>query len=85
MLRLKDTSVAYHYYTSIELSITPSNMHYTRVLNTFYQKREALISLLKEDNPNVPVLSKNVTSIKWLDLFRDYVTRIFGVQKAPLS
>ena len=84
MRRLKVASLAYHYYSSIERSITPSNMHYKRVLRAFYQEWEALISLLKEDNPDVPVLSKHVTPMKWLGLFRDCVSRTFGVRKAPL-
>ena len=79
MLRLKVVSVAYQYYTSIESSITPSNMHYTRVLRAFYQEWKELISLSKNDNPNVPVLSKNITPIKWLEPFTDCVSRTFGV------
>ena len=85
MLHLKVASVTYYYYTSIERSITSSNMHYTRVLRSFYQEWGALISLLKQYNPDVPVLSKNDTPIKWLESFRDCVSRIFGVRKAPLS
>ena len=85
MLRLKVASIAYHYYESIERAITPANMNYTRVLRGFYQEWEALCSLAKEDKPDVPVLSKNVTPIKWLESFKDTLSRTFGVRKAPLS
>ena len=66
MLLLKVALVAYHHYTPVERSITPSNRHYTKVLCTFNQEREELISLLKGYNPDVPVLLTNVTPIKWL-------------------
>ena len=40
---------------------------------------------MKEDKQDVPVLSKNVTPIKWLESFKDTLSRTFGVRKAPLS
>ena len=46
---------------------------------------EAIVELAKEDKPDVPILHKNSTPLKWIESFRDCLFRTYGVRKAPLS
>ena len=85
LTRLKVAAIAYAYYADIGRTLTPANMNYTNVLRNFYIEYEALIKLTKEDSPDVPILSKNLTPIKWIESFKDYLGRSFGVRNAPLS
>ena len=83
-LRLKIASRAYHYYVSIDRDPTPGNMHYTSVLQDFHVEYEAMESLRDEDKPDVPILHKNLTPLKWIESFKDCLYRTFGVRKCPL-
>ena len=65
--RLKVASIAYHYYTSIGRTPTPANMNYTSVLRDFHIEWEAVLKLNKEDKASVPVLSKQVPPLKWIE------------------
>ena len=84
-LRLKVASVAFHYYTDIGREPTSANMNYTHVLKNFYVEWEAIQTLIEEDKPSVPVLSKNVPPLKWLESFRDCMLRTYGVRGCPVS
>ena len=83
-LRLKIASLAYHYYISIERTPTPANMNYTNVLRGFYVEYEALLTLEKETKGDVPILHKNSSPLKWIESFKDYLYRTYGVRSAPL-
>ena len=83
-LRLKVASAAYHYYTSISRIPTPVNMNYTNVLRDFYIEWEAIIALADEDKPKVPMLTKHITPLKWIESFRDCLYRTYGIRGAPL-
>ena len=85
IMRLKVASVAYAYYTSIGRTATPANMNYTNVLKNFYTEWEAIKKLAEEDAPAVPVLTKTNTPIKWIESFKDTMSRTFGVRNAALS
>ena len=85
MLRLLVATVAFEYYFSIQRPATVSNMHYKNVLKDFYVEWEAVLKLAKEEKPDVPKLSKHVTPIRWVESFKDCVSRSFGVRGAPLS
>jgi hypothetical protein len=83
-LRLKIASIAFHYYTSILRDITPVNMNYTQVLKDFYVEYESVIALSDESKPDVPVLHKNNTPLKWIESFKDCLFRTYGLRKTPL-
>ena len=84
-MRLKIASIAYHYYLDIGRTPTPANMNYTQVLRGFYTEWEAINRLQDEDSPAVPTLSKNVTPLRWLESFKDCLSRTFGVRSCPIS
>ena len=83
--RLKIVSVAFHYYRSIGRAFTFSNLHYQYVLKDFYVEWEAIVKLSKEDKPEIPKLSKNMTPLRWIESFKDCLYRAFGVRNSPLS
>jgi hypothetical protein len=83
-LRLKIASVAFHYYTAIGRTATAVNMNYTNVLKDFYVEYESVIALSEESKPNVPVLHKNNTPLKWIESFKDCLFRTYGLRKTPL-
>jgi len=60
-------------------------MNHTNILRGFYVKWEAIEKLSKEEKPYVPVLSKNVTPMKWMASFQDCLSRIFGVRMCPIT
>jgi hypothetical protein len=77
-------SIAFHYYTSIGRTPVPSNMNYTTVLRDFYIEWEAVLTLNKEDKASVPVLSKQVPPLKWIESFKNHLYNTFGIRKCPL-
>ena len=77
--RLKIASRAYHYFRSIERSITSGGMHFENVLKDFNIEYEAIIKLAKEDKPEVPKITKNTTSLRWIESFNDCLFRMFGI------
>ena len=83
-LRLKVASVAFHYYQSIGRTITSVNMNYTNVLKDFYVEYESIESLSDATKPDVPLLHKNNTPLRWIESFKDCLFRTFGVRKTPL-
>ena len=62
---LKVASNAYHYYVSIGRTPSPGNMNYTQVLKSFWIEYEALTTLADEAKPDVPILTKNQTPLRW--------------------
>ena len=84
-LRLKVASFAYLYYMLISCTPTFHNMNYTHVLKGFYIEFEELVALGDEDKSDVPALHKNLTSLKWMELFKDYLYCTFGLRKCPLQ
>jgi hypothetical protein len=83
-LRLKIASIAFHYYASIGREHTPANMNYTQVLKDFYTEYESVLSMSKVDKPEVPILHKNNTPLKWIESFKNCLFRTYGIRKTPL-
>ena len=84
-LRLRVASIAYHYYLSISREPTAANMNYALVLMSFYEEWEALLESIKNDPPEVPLLLKTTTPLKWMESFKECCYGTFGIRKTPLS
>ena len=82
--RLKVATKAYHYYVSIGRSHTMQNMHYVQV-KSFYIEYEALEKLAKKDKPDVPLITKNTTPLRWIESFHNCCYNTFGVRDAPIA
>ena len=83
-LRLNVASKAYHYYVSVGRTPSPSNMNYSNVLKSFHIENEALSTLSDESKPDVPLLHKNQTPLKWIESFKDCLFRTYGIRGCPL-
>jgi len=83
-LRLQFASDAYHYYVSIGRERTSPNMNYMNILRGFYVEYEALTKLSAEKKPDVPVLSKHQTPLKWIESFKDCLFGTYGIRTCPL-
>ena len=82
--KLKVASLAYHYYQQVQRTPTPANMNYNTTLRGFNAEWEALAKLSQEDRPDVPVLSKSQTVIRWMESFRDCLSRACGARNCPI-
>ena len=85
VLRLKVALIAYHYYADTARTQTPQNMNYANVLRDFYTKWEVIIQQSKEDKPTVPVLSRNMTPVRWIESFKDCLFQTYEVRKFPFA
>jgi hypothetical protein len=77
---------AVKYYTSVGRTPEAANMHYDNILSGFKTDYEAYCLLKKQDEPTAPVVNdkdKEKKIIKWMPLFEDALSRIFG-PKGPL-
>ena len=83
-LRLKVASIAYHYYVFSVLDVTAANRNYTNVLKLFNVEYEYLITLSKDTKPDVSLLYKNQTPIKWIESFKCCLLRTYGLFHCPL-
>ena len=59
-------------------------MNFTNILRGFYVEYEALSKLSAEKKPDVPVLSKHQTPLKWIESFKDCLSRKYGIRTCPL-
>ena len=82
-LRLNVASKAYHYYVSVGRTPSPSNMNYSNVLKSFHIEDDALSTLSDKSKPDVPLLHKNQTPLKWIASFKDCLFRTYGIRGCP--
>ena len=86
MMRLVGASNIVHYYEAVGREITPSNMKWTTTIKSFVQHWKVLEERKKEnDNPEDPKITKNLAVTKWSDEFQDFLARVIGGRKIPLS
>ena len=83
--RLKVAANAVRYYDSVGRSISAANMHYSNVLKTFELEHNSLVKRKKEDEPEVPKITRKTSVPEWSKSFDDFLHRIIGVRDAPLA
>lgn len=83
--RLKIAAKAIRYYQSVQRATDSSNMHYVRVLSKFELQWEAIIAKGKEDEPDVPKVTKNLAITRWSESFNDFMNQVYGSRDTPLS
>lgn len=83
--RLKVAAAAVRYYETIGRELTPTNMHYENVLQDFGEQWKALEIKAKEDDPNVPHITKALPIVKWTESFEDFLHQVIGVRRIPLA
>ena len=60
-------------------------MQYTTIGKDFETQWSALIARKGRDVPSTPFITKSFDIIKWLEFFKDHLTRVIGERNIPLS
>ena len=76
--RIVMASDATRYYAQIGRDITPSNMEWSTLAN-FDVHWQALKDLKKQDDPDVPKLTKSGSIIKCIESFKLHLNAILGL------
>ena len=77
---------AANYYEAVNRIMTPQNMHYTNVLQSFKIEWETYQDLRDQSEPEVPLINDKDNDrkvIKWVPIFLDCLTRTYGI-RGPL-
>ena len=86
MMQLVGASKIVHYYEAVGREITPSNMKWTTTIKSFVQHWKVLEERKKENNtPEIPKITKSLAVTKWSEAFQDFLARVMGGRKIPLS
>jgi hypothetical protein len=72
------------YYETVGRPLTAANMQWDPVLKNFWVPWDALVEMKKDDNPDVPKISKELPIIRWTEAFKDYLHRVVGARTIPL-
>ena len=60
-------------------------MQWSPVGRNFEQQWKALTDRKDEDQPETPKISKSLPVMKWTESFQDFLSRVVGIRKIPLS
>jgi len=73
------------YYETVGRAETAGNLMWNPVMKNFNEQWKALVAKKKDDEPEVPKVTKTLTIIKWSESMRDYFHRCIGVRGIPLA
>lgn len=83
--RLKIAAAAVRYYITIGRQPNPDNMHYMDVLKDFGEQWEAILQKEKDDEPDVPKITRTLPIVRWTESFEDFLHQIIGSRHIALS
>ena len=67
--RLKIAAAAVRYYETVGRECTADNMHFQNVLKNFGEQWEAILQKEKEDEGDVPRITRSLPIVRWTDSF----------------
>ena len=73
------------FYETVGRGLTAGNIVWNNVMKNFKSQWEAIEKKKVKEEPDAPIVSKNLPIIKWVEAFRDHLHRCIGVRYAPLS
>jgi hypothetical protein len=73
------------YYRTVGRETTAGNMRWEHVMRNFGEQWKAIKASKKESQPEVPVISKALPVIKWIESFTDHCYRCIGHRFIPLA
>ena len=62
------------YYNTVGRTVTSTNIVWANQVKDFDDQWKALVNRSKEDKPEVPKITKNLTVIKWTEAFEDFLS-----------
>ena len=83
--RLKIAATAVQYYQTIGREPDATNMHYTNVLKNFGEQCDAIKQKEKDDEPEVPKITRSLPIVRWTESFEDFLHRVIGSRHICLS
>ena len=83
--RLKIAAEAVRYYEAVGRDCTAGNMHYQNVLREFGEQWEAILQKEKEDEADVPKITRTLPIVRWTESFEDFLHRAIGSRHIALS
>ena len=83
--RLKIAAAAVRYYQTIGRDIDANNMHFTNVLKNFGEQWEAIKQKEKDDEPEVPKITRSLPIVRWTESFEDFLHQVIGSRHISLS
>ena len=83
--RLLVASHLLQYYATTGRLVVVSMMQYTTIVKDFETQWNTLISRNGRDVTSTLFITKSFGVIKWLEVFKDHLTRIIGERNIPLS
>ena len=72
------------YYNTMGQDLMAANMQWTHVMKNFEIQGTALKDRKKDDDPEVPKITKALPIIKWMEAFQEFLHQIIGVRVIPL-
>ena len=83
--RLKVAAAAVRYYQTIGRETSAQNMHYMDVLKDFGEQWEAIRQKKKDDEPDVPKITRTLPIVRWTESFEDFLHQIIGSRHIALA
>lgn len=83
--RLLEAGELFRFYKTIGRQLTPANVRYNPVIKDFTEQWKALEQRRKDEDPEVPKISKALPIIKWTEAFDDFLSRKVGARTIPLA
>ena len=83
--RLLVASHLLQYYATTGRPVVVSMMQYTTIGKDFETQWNTLIAKKERYVPSTPFINNNFGIIKWLEVFKDHLTRVIGERNNPLS
>ena len=83
-MRLVAAADLIRYYDATGRDLTPGNIKWDPIVKTFKHHWQALKDR-KEDDIEVPKISRSLPIIKWTEAFSDYLSRVVGARTIPLT
>lgn len=83
--RLKVAAAAVRYYQTVGRETSAQNMHYMDVLKDFGEQWEAIIQKKKDDEPEVPKITRSLPIVRWTESFEDFLHQIIGSRHIALA
>ena len=84
-IRLAAACDLVRYYQMVGRELTVNNIKWDPVIKNFRDQWKALKDRRKEDEVQVPKISKSLPVMKWSESFTDFLHRVIGIRMIPLA
>ena len=83
--RMKNAARVVKYYTIVQRALTAANMQQTRLGNFKEQWEAHETNIENQDQHKLPVITKYLPIVAWIEAFTNHLVVVCGVRKIPLA